>query len=102
MKNGVKVYYMGNQLGYNGWFLAKDNQVQIAYTSLDNKNTIIGVLFDSQGANVSAQQIKALYDNNEEVNAFLTNLNGGDTGIPPMAAIIRYAANSRHCPKLKP
>ena len=75
IKGGVKAYYMGNQLGYNGWFLAKDNQVQLAYTTPDNQGLIIGVLFDAKSNNITGQQVKDLYDKNKEVNTFLMSLN---------------------------
>jgi hypothetical protein len=75
IKGGVKAYYMGNQLGYNGWFLEKDNQIQLAYTTPDNHGLVIGVLFDNKSNNISSQQIKDLYDSNKEVNAFMMSLN---------------------------
>ena len=75
MKTGVKVYFMGTQLGLNGWFLIKGNEVQIAYTTPDNQNLVVGVLFNAQGDNVSSQQVKTLYDSNKEFSVLLANVN---------------------------
>lgn len=82
MKTGVKVYFLGSQLGLNGWFLNKGNQVQIAYTTPDNQNTVIGVLFNAQGDEVSSQQVKTLYDTNKEVNTLLTGLSAQQNMVP--------------------
>src|SRR5581483_2749139 len=59
MKTGAKVFYMGEQLGLQGWLIANGNQLQIAYTEPDNKASIVGVLFDAQGNSVTSQQMKA-------------------------------------------
>jgi protein-disulfide isomerase len=76
IKEGARVYFMGGQSGLNGWFIAKDNQVQMAYSLPgNNKSIVMGVQFDAAGQNISAQQIKALYDNNPEVKNYFNNLN---------------------------
>ncbi len=75
MKEGAKVYYMGERLGLNGWFLAKDNQIQMVYTLPNNQGALIGVLFDKDGQSVSAQQLKSLYDSNKDVSGFFAALN---------------------------
>jgi thiol:disulfide interchange protein DsbG len=100
MKTGVKVYYMGFQLGLHSWFLIKDNQVQIVYTSPDNQNAIVGVMFNAQGDNVTSQQVKTLYDTNKDVNAQLSNLNAQhDAMLPP---VVPSLANSSLVPQASP
>jgi len=101
IKSGAKVYYLGKNAGVDGWFIIKDNQVQIGYVPPENKNLIFGVLIDKDGQSTSALQIKNLYDNNPEVGKLLTNMqtpatpptqtapapsqiNSYDMGIPPI------------------
>src|SRR5262249_30922524 len=75
IKGGVKVFYLGPHSGMHGWFLFKDNQIQIAYAAPDNRTIIFGAMYDSLGNNVSADQIRNLYDNNKEVHTLMTNYN---------------------------
>jgi thiol:disulfide interchange protein DsbG len=108
MKTGVKVYFIGTQFGLNGWFLMKENQVQIAYTTLDNQNIIIGVLFNAQGDDVSSQQVKTLYDTNKEVNAYLTTMNAQQSGaanggfLTPQPGIVPTAGTGSILPPASP
>jgi len=74
MKSGTKVYYLGKSAGLDGWFLIKDSQVQIGYTSPDKQSIVFGVMLDKDGQSTSALQIKTLYDNNPEVGALLAGL----------------------------
>jgi len=75
IKAGVKVYFLGLRDGLNGWFLIRDNQIQIAYSPLDNKNIIFGALYDGLGSSITMDQIRALYDSNEEVKTLLNKYN---------------------------
>lgn len=59
-KIGATIYYLGENLGLNGWFVVKDKQVQILYTSADNRALLIGALLTADGANVSQQQMMQL------------------------------------------
>jgi hypothetical protein len=85
IKQGAHVYFMGAHGGLNGWFIIKDNQIQMGYSTADNKNIVMGVLFDEKGQNYSAAQFDELSKNNKDVSAFLNNLNVGATlnNMPP-------------------
>jgi protein-disulfide isomerase len=66
-KSGAKLFYMGNRLGMDGWFIVKDGQVQIIYATPDNKGAMIGALFGQDGENVTTLQVTTLVQNNKEV-----------------------------------
>lgn len=72
LKNiGAKIFYLGEQLGLHGWFVVKDKQVQILYTTPDNKALLVGALLSAEGANISQQQVLTLASGNPEVQALL-------------------------------
>ena len=83
IKSGAKIYYLGKSAGLDGWFVYKDNQVQMGYTTSDQKNIIFGVMLDKDGQSVSSLQIKSLYDTNPEVSQLLSSLGNQ---MPPQAA----------------
>jgi protein-disulfide isomerase len=56
-KAGATLYYLGEALGMNGWFAMKDREIQIFYTSVDNKAIMVGALLSADGANISQQQL---------------------------------------------
>ncbi|NDE89703.1 MAG: hypothetical protein EB059_00970 [Alphaproteobacteria bacterium] len=82
-KIGATIYYLGESLGLHGWFLVKDGQVQILYTTPDQKAIMIGALLSAEGANVSQQQVMVLANNNPEIANILKN-SAAVTGQPPV------------------
>ena len=75
LKAGAKVYYLGMHSGLYGWFLTKDSEIQFVYTIPGGSSALIGILFDGDGNDITSQQIKKLYDTNNEVHTFFANLN---------------------------
>lgn len=67
VKNGAKLFYMGERSGIFGWFIMKDGQVQMIYLSADKKTAIVGGMFTSDGDNVTGEQIVTLAGTNKEV-----------------------------------
>jgi thiol:disulfide interchange protein DsbG len=67
IKMGAKIYYLGNRSGLDGWFILKDNQVQIAYTTADSDGVLVGVLFDKNGENITTAQLSNLALTNKEL-----------------------------------
>jgi protein-disulfide isomerase len=68
LPEGVRTYYLGNELGVDGWLLIKGGRIQIAYTLPDGKSAIIGALFDGDGQNISAQQMQTLVAAHPEID----------------------------------
>ena len=66
-KAGAKLYYLGARFGMDGWFIVKDGQVQIAYSTPDNKGALVGALFGEDGENITSLQVGNLVKNNKEV-----------------------------------
>ncbi|MDD5585653.1 MAG: thioredoxin fold domain-containing protein [Alphaproteobacteria bacterium] len=67
VKNGAKLYFLGERSGLQGWFIIKDGQVQMIYVTPDKKTAIIGGMFSGEGDNVTGPQIKELASINKEV-----------------------------------
>lgn len=72
-KIGATIYYLGEELGLNGWFVVKDGQVQILYTTPDQRAVMIGALLSAEGANISQQQVMVLANNNPDIQKILKN-----------------------------
>jgi thiol:disulfide interchange protein DsbG len=72
-KIGASIYYLGETLGLHGWFVVKDGQVQILYSTPDQKALLVGALLSSDGANLSQQQVMVLANNNPEIQKILKN-----------------------------
>lgn len=72
-KIGANIYYLGEVLGLHGWFVVKDNQVQILYTTQDQKAILVGALLTAEGANLSQQQVLKLSSENPDVAKALKN-----------------------------
>lgn len=70
-KIGATIYYLGNDQGLNGWFVVKDGQVQILYTTPDQQAVLVGALLSAEGANVSQQQVMILAKNNPDIQKIL-------------------------------
>jgi hypothetical protein len=70
-KAGATIYYLGQALGMDGWFAVKDNQVQLFYTSLDQKAIVVGALLSAEGANISQQQILLLAQSKPEIKSMM-------------------------------
>lgn len=66
-KMGAKFYYLGKNAGLDGWFIVKDGQVQILYSTPDNKAALLGALFGANGDNITITQIARLVQSNKEV-----------------------------------
>lgn len=84
-KIGATIYYLGENLGLHGWFVVKDGQVQIIYTTPDQKALLVGALLSPEGANVSQQQVMVLANNNPEIQKILRG-SAAVTGQPPKPA----------------
>lgn len=72
-KIGATIYYLGQDLGLNGWFVVKDGQVQIIYTTPDQKAVMVGALLSAEGANISQQQVMLLSNSNPEIQKIIKN-----------------------------
>ena len=72
---GSRLYYLGHDGNLDGWLIIKDGQIQIAYTSADQKTALMGAMFGAEGQNISAQQIHALMTRNKEVQDLLAKGN---------------------------
>jgi thiol:disulfide interchange protein DsbG len=70
-KIGATVYYLGQDLGVDGWFVVKDGQVQIMYTTPDQKAVMVGALLSAEGANISQQQVMLLANNNPDIQKII-------------------------------
>lgn len=72
-KIGATIYYLGQDMGLNGWFVVKDGQVQIIYTTPDQKAVLIGALLSAEGANISQQQVMLLANSNPDIQKIIKN-----------------------------
>lgn len=72
VRNGAKLFYMGERSGLHGWFILKDGQIQMIYVTSDRKTAMIGALFTEQGENVTGPQIEALASVNKEVETIMS------------------------------
>lgn len=67
-------HYMGRTAGLDGWFITMpDNFIQIAYTSIDGKQLIIGFIVAAEGKNVTEQQLVNLRERDPAVNKLFTD-----------------------------
>jgi hypothetical protein len=71
VNNGGKLYYMGERSGIHGWFIVKDQQVQMVYLSPDRQSIMLGALLSSNGENVTGAQVRDLSQKNSEVERIL-------------------------------
>jgi thiol:disulfide interchange protein DsbG len=85
-KIGATIYYLGDTMGLNGWFVVKDGQVQILYTTPDQKALLVGALLSAEGANVSQQQVMVLANNNPEIAKIIKG-SAAATGQPPVTNV---------------
>ncbi len=104
-KQGAKLFYLGTRFGMDGWFIVKDGQVQIAYSTPDNKGTIIGAMFGDNGDNVTATQMTALIQNNKEVAALIASAQKeqaaiSQVGSPSPASVSTPVASSNGLPSV--
>jgi hypothetical protein len=80
-KAGAKLYYMGNREGMDGWFIIKDGQVQMVYSTPDNKGALIGALFGQDGENITTLQVQTLAANNKEVATLINSMKNEEESI---------------------
>lgn len=67
-------HYMGRTAGLDGWFMTMpDNFIQIAYTSVDGNQLIIGFIVGAKGKNITEQQLVNLRERDEAVNKLFTD-----------------------------
>jgi len=69
IKDGIKLYYLGSRSGLDGWFLIKDGQVQVVYTTADNQTILLGALFNTKGESLTESQIAAVTNSHPEIMA---------------------------------
>nr|MDP9127425.1 hypothetical protein [Pseudomonadota bacterium] len=85
INQGGKVYYLGNRSGLDGWLLLKDGQMQVAYVTADKQGFIVGVLFVSEGYDITHDQIQAATAANPELGPQMTEALkrsvGGEPGL---------------------
>jgi hypothetical protein len=67
VKNGTRLYFLGERSGLQGWFIVKDGQVQMIYVTPDKQTALIGGMFSSEGDNITGPQIETLAKENKEV-----------------------------------
>lgn len=79
---GAKFYYLGTRSNLDGWLVIKDKQVQMLYSATDNKSVLIGALFDTDGKNLTVEQIKTLIGENKEVADFFKTAALSAAGAP--------------------
>jgi hypothetical protein len=65
---GSRFFYLGDTGGLKGWLMFKDGQVQIMYSTPDNKSALVGAMFGEHGENLTAQQVTALLHDNKEAS----------------------------------
>jgi protein-disulfide isomerase len=68
---GSTIYFLGESMGLNGWLVVKDKQVQIVYTTPDQRAVVVGALLSAEGANISQQQILLLAQKKPEIATLL-------------------------------
>ena len=73
VKNGAKLYYMGERSEMPGWLIVKDGQIQMVYLSADRRTVIIGGMFTTQGDNVTSPQIQSLMQANADIKQLFTS-----------------------------
>lgn len=78
---GATIYYMGEALGLNSWLAVKDKQLQILYTTPDQRAVLMGALLSAEGANISQQQMMALAARHPQVAAVLREGQGATVQI---------------------
>ena len=86
--DGAKAFFLGSDSGFNGWFIVKNGQIQVAYTMAGSADTFVGVLFGPTGESITAEQMKALLANNKDAQDALTNIQRGQVGGAAAAAPI--------------
>ncbi len=67
IRDGIKLYYLGSRSGLDGWYLVKDGQVHIMYTTADKQSLIVGVLYSVNGEAISQRQIEELGSEHPEI-----------------------------------
>jgi hypothetical protein len=81
--SGAKIYFLGKKLGLNGWFAIKGEQIQLLYTTLDNKGLFVGSLLAADGTNISQQQMAMLANGNPQIKT-LFKTSGQPATMPTM------------------
>jgi hypothetical protein len=67
IKEGGKVFYLGNDHGLNGWFAVENGLVQILYQTPDNKGVVAGSMFGPDNDKITPTQVAKLLKDNKEV-----------------------------------
>jgi thiol:disulfide interchange protein DsbG len=60
VKEGAQVRYLGDKHGMDGWLMIKNGQPQYFYVAPDGQAILTGLMFNSEGDNVTARQLQAL------------------------------------------
>lgn len=66
---GVQLHYLGERYGMNGWFLLKENEVQIMYLTSDRRGLVFGAMFSVDGGNLTSQQVASLMERDPVLKA---------------------------------
>jgi len=70
---GGDFFYMGTEHGMDGWFIVKNGQVQMMYSTPDNKGAIVGVLFGEDGTNLTMQQVRNIVQSDSRLSALIAD-----------------------------
>ena len=65
--DGAQVRYLGQVNGLDGWVMIKQGQEQYFYITPDQKNFIMGLLFDDTGRMLTIDQVQSLRENEGEI-----------------------------------
>ena len=60
VKKGAQVRYMGEEHGMDGWLMIKNGRPQYFYVAPDGQAILTGLMFDTEGENVTARQLQEL------------------------------------------
>jgi len=71
VKDGAKLYYLGERSGLNGWFIIKGKQIQMIYVTQDQQTALIGGMFTAKGENITGPQIKHLAETNNDIKRLI-------------------------------
>lgn len=68
---GASLYYLGESFGLHGWFVVKDKEVQLFYTTPDQRGLVVGALLAADGTNISQQQMLQLAERNQDIEKII-------------------------------
>jgi hypothetical protein len=70
---GIKMRYLGRDLGYDAWIAVQDGQEQYFYVTPDQSAFFLGVLFNKNGRAITLDQLQRLKGKNDPIFTDLVN-----------------------------